>query len=171
MASSLSNFVGQELTWIPTALFKSRYNLTASDGTVLATLDMSRWRWKAQATVSGGTPFIQRDHWYSSKISIYAAERGPLIATYQRKWAGASGQIVFLDGRLFKWSRSNFRGTQKVWTDLTGNTIYVQLSKGFSRKSTVLIYPQATEMPELSLLVVLGLYNIIMERREAAAAS
>ncbi|MBA2682846.1 MAG: hypothetical protein H0U76_31190 [Ktedonobacteraceae bacterium] len=99
------------------------------------------------------------------------AEQGPLIATYQPKWTGISGQLTFPNGRSFKWKVINFWGTQKAWTDLTGNSVYVQISKAFSRKSTVSIYPQAIEIPELSLLVVLGFYNIVVERREAAAAS
>ena len=171
MASSLSNLVGQELTWVPTALFKSRYDLTAPDGRILATVDMSNWNSKAHATVSEENFFIRKENWLGLKIGIYAAEQGPLIAIYQRKWTGTSGQLIFLNGRSFQWSRINFWGTQKAWTDLTSNTSYVQLSmKGFSRKSNVLIHPPATNMPELPLLVVLGLYNIIVERRVAAAA-
>ncbi len=172
MTSSLSNLVGQELIWIPTALFKSRYDLTASDGRKLATLDMSNWNSKAHATVSGEAFFIRKENWLGLKVSIYAAEQGPLIAIYQRKWTGTSGKLVFLNGRSFQWGRINFWGTQKAWTDPAGTTPYVQLSvTGFSRKSNVLIHPQATNIPELSLLVVLGLYNIIVERRNAEAAS
>jgi hypothetical protein len=172
MASSLSYLAGQELTWIPTATFKSRYDLIGPDSRVLATLDMSNWTSKAHATVPEGTLFLRKENWTGSKIGVYASEQGPLLATYQRNWTGTSGQLLFLDGRSFKWGRINFWGTQKAWTDPTGITPYVQLSvRGFSRKSTVLIHPQATDIPDLSLLVVLGLYNIITERRNAEAAS
>jgi hypothetical protein len=51
----------------------------------------------------------------------------------------------------------------------------VQLSTGsaggFSRKSNVVVFQAAAEVPELSLLLVLGLYNIIVDRRAAAAAA
>ena len=100
---------------------------------------------------------------------------GPLIANYQRKWTGTSGQLSFADGRQFKWGKANFWGTQKAWTDPTGKTAYVQLSTssagGFSRKSSVVVFPPAAEVLELSLLLVLGLYNIIVDRRNAAAAA
>ncbi len=172
MASSLSYLAGQELTWVPTMAFKARYDLVAPDSRVLATLDMSNWTSKAQASVSEGTLFIRKENWSGLKVGIYALEQGPLVATYQRKWTGTRGQLVFPDGHSYNWNKINFWGTQKAWTDSTGNTVYVQLSaKGFSRTSTVLIHPQATDIPELSLLVVLGLYNIIIERRDAAAAS
>jgi hypothetical protein len=128
MASSLSYLVGQELTWVPTATFKSRYDLIAPDGKALATLDMSNWTSKAYATVPEGTLFLRKENWTGSKIGISASEQGPLIAIYQRKWTGTSGQLIFLDGRTFKWSRTNFWGTQKAWMDLTGTTPYVQFS-------------------------------------------
>lgn len=172
MASSLRYLIGQELTWIPTATFKARYDLIAPDNTTLATLDMSNWTSKANATVPEGTLFMHKEGWTGSKVTISTVEQGPLIATYQRKWTGTSGQLLFPDGREFKWGKVNFWGTQKAWTDPSGTTAYVQLSgNGFSRKSTVMIYPQAAEIPELSLLLVLGLYNILIEKRDADAAS
>lgn len=172
MTSSLSYLVGQALTWVPTATFKARYELIAPDSTTLATLDMSNWSSKANAIVPEGTLFMHKEGWSGLKITIYTVEQGPLIATYQRKWNGTRGQLLFSDGREFIWSKANFWGTQKAWTDPTGNIAYVQFSAGgFSRKSTVVINTQATEVPELSLLLVLGLYNILIERRDAAAAS
>jgi hypothetical protein len=172
MTSSFQYLIGQELTWVPTAALKSRYSLIALDNTPLATLDMSNWTSKANATVPEGTLFIQKETWSGSRTAIFLGEHGSPIATYQRKWTGTSGQLLFPDGREFRWGKVNFWGTQKAWTDLPGNTVYVQFSaSGFSRKSNVLINPQAAGIPELSLLLVLGLYNILVERRAAAAAS
>jgi len=160
------------LTWVPTAALKARYDLITSDHTTLATLDMSSWTSKANARVPEGTLFLHKAGWSGLKVAIYSGEQGPLLATYQRKWTGTSGQLLFPDGREFRWGKVNFWGTQKAWTDPSGKTAYVQLSVGgFSRKSSVIIHPQAAEIPELSLLLVLGLYNILIERRDAAAAS
>lgn len=172
MTSSLSTFIGQTLTWVHTAVLKARYDLIAPDNTTLATLDMSSWTSKANALVPEGTLFMHKEGWSGLKVAIYMGEQGPLIATYQRKWSGTSGQLVFPDGREFKWSKVNFWGTQKAWTDRAGTGVYVQFStSGFSRKSSAVIYPQATDIPELSLLLVLGLYNILIEQRDTAAAS
>lgn len=172
MTTSLSYLVGQTLTWVPTTAFKARYELIAPDHTTLATLDMSNWTSKATALVPEGTLFMHREDWSGLKVAIHSVEQGPLIATYQRKWTGTSGQLAFPDGREFKWGNVNFWGTQKAWTDPTGTTTYVQFSSGgFSRKSSVEIYPQAAEIPELSLLLVLGLYNILIERRDMAVAT
>ena len=172
MTSSFSYLIGQELTWVPTAAFKARYDLISPDNTPIATLDMSNWTSKANAFVPEGTLFMHKESWSGLKIAISLGEQGPLIATYQRKWTGTSGELLFPDGRAFKWGKANFWGTQKAWTDPTNMTVYIQFSNsGFTRKSTVLINPQAEAIPELSLLLVLGLYNIVIEKRDSAAAS
>ncbi|GCE14490.1 hypothetical protein [Tengunoibacter tsumagoiensis] len=172
MTSSLSYLVGQTLTWTPTAILKTRYDLIGPEAVPLASLDMSNWSSKANATVPEGTLFIKKEGWSGKKIAIYAMERGPLIATYQRTWTGTSGNLVFSNGRTFRWRKSNFWGTQKAWTDAAGNTSYVQFSAhSFSRKIEVIFDSQAGQIQELSLLLVLGLYNIVVERRDAAAAS
>ena len=107
---------------------------------------------------------MQREGWFGQKVAISSGGHGSLRATSHIKWSGTGGQLVFPDGREFRW------GTQKAWTDPTGTPAYVQLStRVFSRTSTVVIHPQAAEIPELSLLLVLGLYNVISERRTTTA--
>jgi hypothetical protein len=172
MTSSLSYLVGQTLTWVPTATFKSSYSLMAPNNTTLATLDMSNWSSKAHASVPEGTLFMNKEGWTGLKIAIYTAEQGPLVATYQRKWSSAKGQISFPDGRTFNWDKVNFWGTQKAWVDSTSKTPYVQFTvRSFSRQSPVVIHPQAAVIPELSLLLVLGLYNIHIENQESVSSS
>jgi hypothetical protein len=172
MSTIFTNFVGQPLTWKPTAILKDNYSLVALNNEVLATLDMSNWSSKASARVPGGVLFLHKESWTGLKVGISWDEHGPKIATFQRKWTGTSGQLQFPDGRSFTWKRLNFWGTQKGWVDSLSNASYMQFSIGsFTRKSTVTIDPQAATIPELSLLIVLGLYNIIVERRARAAAS
>ncbi|GCE07053.1 hypothetical protein [Dictyobacter aurantiacus] len=172
MVSPLNQLVGQSLTWVPTATFRSSFSLVAPDNTTLATLDMSGWRSKASATVPEGSLFIQPQGWSTRNIAVYAFENGPLLATYQGKWFGTSGQLSFPDDRALLWHKVNFWGNQKAWTDPASDSPYVQFSSnGFSRKASVTLYPEAAALPDLSLLVVMGLYNILIERRNEAAAS
>ena len=114
MTSSLRYLIGQSLTWVPTAALKDRYDLIAPDKTTLATLDVSNWTSKANALVPEGTLFMQREGWFGQKVAICAVEQGPLLATYQRKGAGTSGQLLLPDGREFRWGRVNFWSTQKA---------------------------------------------------------
>ena len=155
MTSSLGYLVGQPLTWVPTAALKDRYDLIAPDKTILATLDMGILK-NVKALVPEGTLFIHQEGSLGSKIVISSGEHGPLLATYRSE--EYSGQLVFPDGRKFIWGSFNF--WQKAWTDPTGHTTYVHFSGGgFSRTSTAVIHPQAAEIPDLSVLLVLGLYQ------------
>src|SRR6266700_831701 len=172
MTSPLSYLVGQPLTWVPTAAFQSRYDLVAPDGSVLATLEMSNWTYKAHASVPEGRIFLKQEGWSGRKVVLSLGENGPLLATIQRPWRGPSGQLVFENGRTFRWTKLNFWGTQKAWTDPTSNTTSIQFSSpGFSRKLAAQIHPVAAEIPELSSLLVLGLYVSLVEGSELAAAA
>src|SRR2546430_1409944 len=112
MTSQLRDLVGQPLTWIPTAALKSRYDLVTPDGTVLATLQMSNWNFKAYASVPEGTLFLKQEGWSGRTIVLSLGENGPRIATLQRTWSGSSGQLVFENGRTFRWTKLTFWGTQ-----------------------------------------------------------
>ena len=172
MTSSLNYPIGQELTWVPTGVLKGSYNLVTSDSTVLATLDMSNGSSKMHATVPEGTLVFWNENVSGSKLDISASEQGPSIAAYQRKFGITNGLLTFLDGHSFKWGRTNLLGTRRAWTEPTGTTPYVQfLTKDVSSTYGVVIHPQAADIPELSVLVVLGLYNTLKERRSAENAS
>jgi hypothetical protein len=155
MTSSLGSLVGQTLTWVPTPALKYRYDLIAPDKTPLATLDMGNLK-NVKAVVPEGTLFIHQEGFLGSKIVISSGEHGPLLATYRSEESEYhhGGHLVFPDGRKFRWD------PQKAWTDPTGHTTYVHFSGGgFSRTSTAVIHPQAAEIPDLSVLLVLGLYQ------------
>jgi hypothetical protein len=179
--TSMSDFAGQSLIWVRGA---PGWNLIAPDNSVIATFPVERKGWavgvagrrwkKAKAIVPDGTGALflneegQRPNWH---IAIYADEQGLPLAIYEEPW------LVFPDGRRLIWGRIDFfsalvelrrYGTMSYggggWADPTGPTTYVEFRDGM-RKKRVIIYPRAAEIrdPELSLLVVLGLYNMYVE--------
>jgi hypothetical protein len=167
MPASLDAFIGQPLTWTPTDAFRDRYTLVTPDNTTLGNLDISTHSSTGHATVPGETFFMHKEGWTDLKLNIYADEQSPPIATFQRQWAGKSGQLLFPDGREFKLAKTNFSGTDKAWYDATGKIIYVQFTQGaFSRKAVMTILPQAASLTELPLLVAFGAYIIHIESRE-----
>jgi hypothetical protein len=102
-------------------------------------------------------------------VAISAVEQGPPLAIYKRYEIWHTGELGFPDGREYSWGNASFWGKKKVWKDSPpGTTTYVQISADsiIERKFGVVIYPQAAEIPELSFLLVLGLYNILVEDRE-----
>ncbi len=78
MTSPLSYLVGQPLTWVPTAALKSRYDLVAPDGSVLATLEMSNWTYKnVPGVVQAGNLSLRTGAPSAGRSSTFGAPRKP----------------------------------------------------------------------------------------------
>ena len=174
MTSSLSDLVGQPLTWFQIGSLKTCYKLYAPDKSVIATYPTERsggWfgeRWKeAKALVPDGTGtlFLYRED--KGVVAISAVEQGPRLATFDGR------ALEFPDGRGWLiWDhikRGWLEHDQRVWRDRTETTTYVRFSQeGWTRTVHVEIYPPAAEIPELSLLLVLGIDTMHHEWRQAA---
>lgn len=185
--TSMSNFVGEPLIWVRR---RRPWDLIASDNSAdnsaIASFPVEtsgsslgiglagkRWK-KAKAIIPDGTGtlYLNED---GQNIVIYSAEQGPRLATYRDPW------LVFPDERRFNWSRAGYLDSLRhlryalkhpeyygagVWTDAE-NHAYVVILDG-ARNHRAEIWPAAAELrdPEVSLLLVLGLYNIFIENRQ-----
>ena len=169
--TSMSDLAGQSLTWVPSRKF---WELIASDNSVIATFPVeksttrlvgiagTRWE-KAKALIPDGTGalFLNAE---GRDVAIYTIEQGPRFAIYKEPW------LVFPDGRRFLWVRVSFslkylnRSGEGAWMNEAHTITYVEIRDGM-RKKHVDIRPAGARMldPELSLLLVLGLYNIYIE--------
>ena len=170
MFNAIRDAVGQEITWVPTATFKDRYDLTAGN-LVFATLDMSSWGSGAKAGAAEGELTIHTRGLSQRTIEITTPNDQTLIASYRSNWTGNSGRLQFADGRTFTWRGLNLWGTRKGWLDAAGQPLLIFQSNGWTRRLNVTPLPQAAEIPELSLFAILGLYLVIRGRRAAAAAT
>lgn len=172
--ASMSNFIGQPLTWVGS-------DLITPDNSVIAKFPVEtsgRWagiekiRWKtAKALVPDGTGtlFLNGEGPnpdYPLDVAIYTVEQGPRLAFYREPF------LEFSDGRKFCWGRIGlFKAFKRlsywgagVWVDEAFTTTYVVIRDGFRRRR-VDIWPAAAKLhdPDLSLLLVLGVYNIYIE--------
>lgn len=183
MTYSLSDLVGQPLNWH--AAPRNHCELIAPDNSVLATLETSSPYWtSAKAVIPSGTPFpegtfflyleenragfLGRMRWLFIVITaVEYSEGGQIIplAAYKSDWpVGYGGELRFPDGHMHRWGVASFWGKEKVWEDSPfDKTPYINFSaKTFD--SRVVINPKAAEIPdELSLLLVLGHFNILWE--------
>lgn len=181
--TSMSDFAGQPLTWVRR---RKVWDLIASENSVIATFPVEtsggfglgvagkRFK-KAKAIVPDGTGtlFLNEE---GRDVAVYTVEQGPRLATYREPW------LEFPDGRKFSWCRAGFFDSLKhlsyalkhlsyygagAWADAKGDIPYVVIRDGMSNHR-VDIYQATAELrdPELSLLLVLGLYNIFVENRQ-----
>lgn len=181
--TSMSDFVGQPLIWVRRG---RPWHLITSDNSVIASFPVEtsgsslgiglagkRWK-KAKAIIPDGTGTLLLNE-DGRDVAIYSAEQGPRLATYREPW------LVFPDERKFTWGRASYSDALRhlsyalkhlsylyagAWADAE-NRAYVVIRDGRERR--VEICPAAAELrdPEVSLLLVLGLYNMFIENRQS----
>ena len=158
-------FIGQEMFWENTALFASKYELVANNE-VLATLDVGNWGNDATAEAAEGSVTIESRGFFGKTYHILSGDNE--IAVFTPDW-GNSGTLQFVDGRQLYWDSAGFFNGEYVWKDASDNPLlHFQSSFGGS-KLYVVIEPLATDIPELSLLAILGRYLEKLHQRKNAA--
>ncbi len=164
--NQIQAFIGQEMFWQNTAIFASKYELVGGNE-VVATLDMDGWGSNATAEVAEGYVTIESRGFFNKTyhISLGAME----IAQFIPDW-GNSGTLQFADGRLLFWKSAGFLSGEHVWQDGSNNPLLHFRSSFGGGKLYVMIEPIATNIPELSLLAILGRYLEKLQQRKSAAA-
>jgi hypothetical protein len=159
---SLRNFAGQELCWVRPNLFKGFYELRA-DLECLATLRYSGW---AAVGESDGQQwrFKTKGFWKATPV-IFAGAEEPAnestpLASINRTLRGGGGYLVFSDERKYTWSCTGILKT--IWTMAGTEGPLFSLKKG----RVVEILPEASNVPDLPLLVLFSMYLIRLEEKE-----
>jgi hypothetical protein len=98
------------------------------------------------------------------------------LASYHPNSIGTSGEILLSTGKKYTWAITNFLGTRYSISKADG-TDYItfvswarsrKFSNLFKQQAQIVIAPQAWHNHELSILVLLGWYLIIIHREDAA---
>ena len=166
--NTIRAYIGQELFWENTAIFASKYELVASNE-VLATLDMDSLGSNATAEAAEGSVTIESRGFFGATYHILQGETE--IAVFTPNWGG-SGTLQFSDGRVLYWDSVGFFSGEYVWKDASDNPLLHFRSSFGSSKLYVVIEPPAVNIPELSLLAILGRYlEKLHQRRNAAAGA
>lgn len=128
-------------------------------------------RWvRAQASIPDGTGtlFLNEE---DGDLAIYEsgdikeAGRGPRLATYKQSRVDTKSRLEFPDGQVFRWFRWG-KSAEGTWTDETLTTKYAVIHDGrnYYTNFPVDVLPPAADLPapRLSLLLVLGIYNVML---------
>jgi hypothetical protein len=163
----------QWLQWVQPSLLASVYELRAGDE-AFATL-----RWEralgllAVAQSAEGTWTFRRRRLPSLRVSAFQGDSAHEIATFQRKpSASEGGALDTASDRRFRWRPTSYWRAEWIWTDAAGAPL-IRFKYQFSMLTTrgrIKIEPRAAQLPELSLLVLLGWYLMIVMSEDAMAA-
>ena len=145
-------FIGQELIWIPKSPLPNHHEVRVGDA-VLATLDTRR---PITAVVAEGSFIMKEEGVFRKRFSVHAQESGPALATYTGGWG--TNTLPWRDGLILQWGNPMWGG-KGGWKDMAG-LLFIH----FHRRS-ITLYPQAAMLPDLSILVALGLYMTLRQAR------
>lgn len=170
MSSFLRTWTGVTLQWRRPHFFSTDYELYGGDHLLARIRRVGVLRQCAQAEAEGQRWFFRREGLMGRKMVIYPEQTSsePIyaLATIQPGWCG-TGTLQFQDGRVYTWTKSGNWRPAWSWVG-PGNKILLTIKKG----RVLEIAPAASDLPELALLCLFGLYLILMmEADEASSAA
>jgi hypothetical protein len=164
-----------ELVWVRPKWSRFFFELRAGE-TVVATLAWTGGS-RAAAECAGAQYRFSREGWLRPRILVREGATGrptgagapeETVATFVRRRGG--GTLTFPDGRTFLWRKLRVWTSERVWADVN-ETVLVRFNP-VTRESPVTVssQPQAAELAELPLLILLGQYLVVLAAQDAAAA-
>lgn len=177
---ALSATVGTGFYWVqPNGLNDRWFELRTGDA-VVATLGFeSLCSSLARAESADGSWTLKQVGILNRRVTVRRAGEEAELAVYTPRWTGREGVLEFPGGRVFYWTQTNFWATEYQITDPAGNLLVSvesgaekpRLSDVFKTQARVEIGLRGRALPELSLLVLLGWYLIILQKQDTAVVA
>ena len=163
--------IGLTLEWQQPKLFKMEYELKSGDS-LLATLRFrSSWGTFATAQSADGCWTFKRVGFWQTRVTVHACDSEDELAVYKNNTWSDGGTLLFPDTRKYL-ANTNFWQTQYEFKTENGEPLIHFQNDGFVRPSAkVTIQESARAIPELSWMVALGWYMIIMMQNDSASAA
>jgi hypothetical protein len=163
----------QELTWAQPRKHKREFELRAGETEVVATL---RWENKQSQVAAGeaaeGRWTFRRQGFLHQHVEARLGESELEIARFQPRWRGG-GTLEFPDGRRFGLRPTSFWNAEWAWTTAENDILLrvKRASRPAPFQGHIDLLPGAEALPELSLLILLGWYLVILAADDATAAT
>jgi hypothetical protein len=169
---TILNIGQQELTWAQPRKHKREYELRAGTE-VVATL---RWQNRHSQVAAGeaaqGRWTFERLGFLHPHVEARQDQSDLELARFQPHWRGG-GTLEFPDGRRFDLRPTSFWNAEWAWTT-TNNDLLLRITRESRRvqhKGYVDLLPTASDIPELSLLILLGWYLVLLTADDATTAT
>ena len=163
--------------WVQPKMMKSQYELRAVD-CVFATLEFPKFGGSlAIARTTESSWSFKRAGFFQVRITVRREGDETDQAIYKPRWTGIEGTLELFDGTNYVWKSANFWSTHYLWQDTQGNPLVTfkegagdtKLPDLFKCQARVEVQPQARMISNLSLLVPLGFYLLILKQQDDAA--
>jgi hypothetical protein len=161
---AISEVASSELEWIQS--HGLNFELRAGDEIV----GSLRWERSAQATAETADQrwTFNREGFWRMRITVRVPGSETTFAVFYPTWLGG-GTLEGQPGRPLRMVSRSWWRAQSDWVDEVGQPLVHIANRGkwFEVKYRVVIEKQAIALPEMPLLVMLGLYVIVLRSMDA----
>jgi hypothetical protein len=167
---ALQAFWDSELAWTRSRPYSRHYRLMAGEE-VLATLDREGWfGGRATGEAADGRWAFRRTGFLPRRTVVRETKGGTEVATFRDRWIGG-GTLELAGGRTFRLVRVGFWRPVWVFRDADDHDL-IHFRRTFGRRNArVSVDSDARKLPELSLLVAAGWYQLVLSSERAARAA
>ena len=126
----------------------------------------------AEAEAGDGHWTFKRTGFFHPQITIRTQQSDSNIAAFIPNW-NAEGALEFCDGKCYQWKGTGFWRSQWAFTSSRGEHLvdFEPHSSFLKQTAAVKVTPAGFQIPELSLLVLLGWYLLILRAEDDAASA
>lgn len=170
---------GMMLQWVQPKMSERRFELRARE-MVFASLEFqSMFGSLANAAAESGNWTFKRVGFFNPRVTVRNLGEEKELVVYRPDWTGIEGRIDFTGGAVYGWKPANFWATHYSLLDAKGEALVLfkqgiedaSLKDVFKVQARVEIQPAALLMPDMTLLVVLGWYLMILQADDSAATT
>lgn len=159
--------VGAEMRWVKPRWTKRQFELVANGGAV-ATLAFTRGS-QAVGQMAGEQYRFSRKGFIRQRIVVRSEDGAGLLGLLTQR--GTSGTLSVLDGLTFTWKKPTFWTTEHVWQDAMGTELIRFRPSSWHPEVNVTVAPEAAQLRELPLLLLLGEYLAVLAAEDESAAT
>jgi hypothetical protein len=133
----------------------------------------------AEAETLDGKWSFKRVGFFTTRITVRKMGEENDIASFKPNMMASSGVLEFADGKKFQWHAANFWETKFEFKDANGETVVTfrsgieepKLKDWFKTQARVEIPEHKNNLPELSIMVLLGWYLIIVLQMDSSTGA
>jgi len=168
-----------ELFWEQPSVMDRSFVLRSGED-IIGTLDFtSAFSSLGEATLGGEKWTFRKGGFLSPKVSVRRSGSKIDLAIYEPDWTGTQGEVRFSTGELYNWSVASIWGTMYTINREDGLELIAYLSGSkkkkfsniFKQQAQMIIAPEAWQIKELPILVLLGWYLVILHHEDSTTVA
>jgi hypothetical protein len=168
---SISTAANQPLKWVQPSAFRMEYELQAGEEVLASLVFRSSFGTLATTETADGCWTFKRVGFWQTRLTVRSCGEEQDLAVFKNNTWSGGGTLEFPDGRVFR-ATTNFWQTRLEFHNAAEEILVAFHSGGFFHLSAdVEVTTVGATLPELPLLLSLGLYLIIMMQQDSAAGA